>query len=219
MMSNLALAAPGGRGPVVGLRAVAAAVVLSVLLFGFPAVAQANLSWSTPVSIDTGNSLTGVACPSVRQCTAVGGMDEVTFNPASPGSPTVTPIAPGASLNSVACPSVSQCAAIVDGVGEVTFNPLSPGIPAPVVIDAGHALYSVACPSVNQCTAAVDGPQELTFDPASPGTPTPITVGTSPFKGLACASVSQCTAVGPRCADRHGDARQPRGRGARGGEA
>ena len=183
-----------GHGSVLGRLAGATVVVLSVALLGFPAAAQANLSWSTPVSIDTGSALTGVACPSVRQCTAVGGMDEVTFNPASPGSPTLTAIAPGASLNSVACPSVSQCTAVDTNGREVTFNPLSPGIPAPVVIDPGNALYSLACPSVSQCTAIDGAGREVMFNPAAPGTPTatPTTIGSdNDRKSIACPSVTK----------------------------
>ena len=87
---------PGSPGYVFTRLAGSAVVVVLLLLLVFPTIAQADLTSSTPVTVDTGIGLTSVACPAVSQCTAVGSVDEVTFNPESPGSPTVTAIAPGA---------------------------------------------------------------------------------------------------------------------------
>jgi len=66
-----------------------------VLLVGVPAPAQASLSFSAPSTVDrnAANRLRAVACPSASQCTAVDETgQQVTFNPASPGSPTPTAI-------------------------------------------------------------------------------------------------------------------------------
>ncbi|HEV3321387.1 MAG TPA: hypothetical protein VG147_04250 [Solirubrobacteraceae bacterium] len=157
--------------------------------------------------------LVGVACPSASQCTAVNAAgQEVTFNPASPGTP--TPITIDSlltttydSLTSIACPSVGQCAAIDAAGQEVTFNPASPGTLTPTTIDHHGAiepgvspvnfLVSVACPSSTQCTAVGYNGHEVTFNPASPSTASTMTVGSYQYsyKSVACPSITQCTAI------------------------
>ena len=189
-------------------------VVLMTVVAAFLAPAGAALASSepTPILVDGGNMLFGVACPSASQCTGVdyeGG--EVTFDPTAPGNPTRTTIDPSAAGQpaGVACPSTSQCTVVgFNGSGsvEVTFNPAAPGSPAPTTIGAGDnlTLYDssavVACPSTRQCTAIGSnfslGGQEVTFDPAAPGTPTPMTIDSDVVTAVACPSTSQCTAVG-----------------------
>lgn len=149
-----------------------------------------------------GNGLDSVACPSISQCTAVDGRGaEVTFNPASPGTPTPVVIDPGAKLADVACPSASQCTAVDFSGAEVTFNPTAPGTPTPVKVDSGGGLFAVACPSVSQCTAvggtATPAPVEVTFNPTAPGTPVPFTFNTPGgfLTVIACPTSSQCTAA------------------------
>ena len=67
----------------------------------------------TPTTIDAGNVLNGVACPSATQCTAIDNTGhQVTFDPASPGTPTPTTIDGGNLLIGVACPSATQCTAV-----------------------------------------------------------------------------------------------------------
>jgi hypothetical protein len=152
-----------------------------------------------PTSMMFGNQLTGVACPSTSQCTAVDiAGQQVTFDPASPGSPTPTTIDANTYLWSVACPSTSQCAAVDDYESghEVTFDPSSPGSPTPTANNGGVGMYSVACPSASQCTAVDNLGHEVTFDPASPGSPTATTIdGSNNLDSVACPSTSQCTAV------------------------
>jgi hypothetical protein len=63
-----------------------------------------------------------VACPSATQCTAVDGIgQQVTFDPASPGTPTPTPttIDPNSTLTAIACVSADECTAI-DATGHET---------------------------------------------------------------------------------------------------
>lgn len=130
----------------------------------------------------TTSSLFRVACPSVSQCTAVGGNgDAVTFNPAAPGSLAPTQIdsqaakstSPG--IAGVACPSVSQCTAVDYAGYETTFNPVAPAVPATFLLHQGAALWAIACPSAGQCTA-IAGPsghlatQVVTFNPLAPKT-------------------------------------------------
>jgi hypothetical protein len=184
-------------------------VVAAVLA---PAGAALASSGSTPVSVDGGNILFGVACPSASQCTGVdyeGG--EVTFDPTAPGNRTRATIDPSAAGQpaGVACPSTSQCTVVgFNGAGsvEVTFNPAEPGSPTPTTIGPGDnlTLYDsaavVACPSTRQCTAIGSnfslGGQEVTFDPTAPGALTPVTIDSDVVTAVACPSASQCTAVG-----------------------
>lgn len=121
--------------------------------------------------------VTGVACPSGSQCTAVDDAGrEVTFDPNAPGKPTPTsvtvyPLIFGG-LEGVACPSVTQCTAVEQDGREVTFDPAAPGSPTPVPIEDGVRLHAVACPSSKQCTAVDESGGEVTFDPNAPGSAT-----------------------------------------------
>jgi hypothetical protein len=164
----------------------------------------------TPVTIGNGMSIvTGVACPSTSQCTAVDTEgEEETFNPNSPGTRTLVPIVIGSPLNAIACPSTSQCTAVgseIDGSlnalagREVTFNPNSPGTPTPVTDSGGYGGYgllSVACPSTTYCVAVDGRGRAFEGNPASTGSWTinPIGGATS-LGGVFCTSPSQCVAV------------------------
>jgi hypothetical protein len=153
-----------------------------------------------------------VACPSHSECVAGNEAgQEVTFNPISPGKPTPISILPAgdrSGVAAIACPSVRQCTATLTlalngNADAVTFNPVSPRTTTPATFASGGSgpagnWRGISCPALNQCTA-VDGSAVVTFDPASPGTPTPtpIAVGVGGYVGaIACASPSQCTAVG-----------------------
>jgi hypothetical protein len=202
--ARVAAAVDGGR-VVAGARwrrqdalvRILATLVLAGVLLGSPGAAQAALSWSAPVSIDQQGLITSVACPSASRCVAVDeNGDEVTFDPASPGSPTPVAIDTGNSFDSVACPSLSQCTAVDYQGNELTFDPASPGSPTPVSIDGAAGLDAVACPSLSQCTTVDDQGNELTFDPTSPGSPTPVSIdGAARLDAVACPSLSQCTTV------------------------
>src|SRR5450756_2089546 len=99
-----------------------AAVLLAMFLVPLPGVAHAaaTLSWSAPIAVDHQGGrqgrlliLNSIACPTASQCTAVDKAgQEVTFNPASPGSPIPITIDSGNHPTSVACPSISQCTAV-----------------------------------------------------------------------------------------------------------
>jgi hypothetical protein len=165
---------------------------------------------SSPSTIFKTPGTVVVACPSHSECVAGNEAgQEVTFNPLSPGTPTPSSILPAGDRSGVAgiaCPSVSQCTATLTGsiysdVNAVTFNPLSPGTTTPVTFAGSGSSgpvpwWGISCPSPNQCTA-VDGSAVVTFNPASPGTPTPTAMaGSGYLDRIACASTSQCTAVG-----------------------
>ncbi|MGO9750540.1 MAG: hypothetical protein ACLP22_03305 [Solirubrobacteraceae bacterium] len=164
------------------------------------------------VPSDASEFLDGVSCPSTTQCTAVEqGLfgctsDEVTFDPASPGTPSTVAIDqvnpcpvvghfnPGPML-AVACPSTSQCVAVDSGGREVTFDPVSPGAPTPTTIDNGSGLNAVDCPSASECVTTDTAGREVTFDPATSGYAAPVAVDTHSLPKLACPSTSQCTAL------------------------
>jgi len=107
-----------------------------------------------PVPVDSYGSLTGVACPSTSQCTAVDDLgQEVTFDPVAPGSPSSVTIDSGASIAAVTCPSATECTA-VDNLGqEVTFSPAAPAGATPDQIPGADSLTSISCSSTTQCVA------------------------------------------------------------------
>jgi hypothetical protein len=166
-------------------------------------------------------TLTGIACPSQRQCTAVNSAgQELTFDPSSRRAPRPLPIEfahRSKFLDAVACPSVRECVAVDWHGTEVTFNPRAPGHPRAVEADRyGYAsgypvpsLTSIACPSVSQCTAVDNQGDFVTFDPAAPhlrddqSIDQPDDAYTNPpsLRAVACPSASRCIAV-----DSYGDA-------------
>lgn len=83
-----------------------------------------------------------IACPSVTQCTAVGGEDALTFNPRSPGTPSASAIDPGGYLQSVSCPIESQCTA-VDVEGREVTAAAGSGISGQVLDSKGVAMPEV----------------------------------------------------------------------------
>jgi hypothetical protein len=156
---------------------------------------------TTPVASGV-RFLLEVSCPSTARCTAVGGLNEVTFDPASPANPsssTIDPTAPG--VNALACPSASQCTAVGDG-SRVTFDPGAPGTPTPSTIDRSRPpLAGVACPSRSQCTAVDNQAHEVTFNPSTASASAPVSIENGlPLEAVACPSTSQCTALDAQAA-------------------
>ncbi len=160
------------------------------------------------VTVDSGNDLFDIVCPSATQCTALDAADqEVTFNPQAPGNPTpVTitnaPTGSGSGLRMISCPTITQCTATDSQYQETTFNPQAPGTPTPVLLEnsnGANGLNAIDCPSTSQCTAVDDEGRVLTFNPASPSGVTITHVVASGSGGLgsvACPSTSQCTGGG-----------------------
>ena len=118
-------------------------------------------------SIDSGDSLYGVGCSSVTQCTAVDGDGrEVTFDPMAPGSPTPTGIPGAKELLGVDCRSASACVA-VDETGD-GFVGNAPPICQPVQATAAEnvaAQVSFSCSSawVPSTYAVVSNPSHGTL--------------------------------------------------------
>lgn len=160
-------------------------------------------------TVDSGEDLFDITCPSATQCTALdAGDQEVTFNPQSPGSPTPVaidnaPTGSGSGLREISCPSSTQCTVTDSVYQEVTFNPQAPGSPTPVLLEnasGANGLNAIDCPSVSQCTAGDDGGRVLTFDPSSPASSVVITAaaprGGGGFESISCPTTSQCTGGG-----------------------
>jgi hypothetical protein len=181
------------------LLLVSAVVVCCVV----PATAHAATTfWSGPFAADTANdarTVTGVACPSATQCTAVDGFGtEMTFSPTPPTAATSAVVTPGIVLLAIACPSTSQCTAVgqgSDGSGvEVTFNPSSPGQPTPTPILAFGGLIGVECPTTTQCTAIDNFSEQVTFNPSSPFPTHEVTItqGFASPLAISCPDAIQC---------------------------
>ncbi|MGA2471783.1 MAG: hypothetical protein ABSG64_13965 [Solirubrobacteraceae bacterium] len=135
-----------------------------------------------------------IACPSARQCVAVGGgAFELTFNPTAPRRRHLKTIARLWALANIACPSLTQCTALgaplqgLSGMpGEATFNPVSPRSPVAATSDRYSDESTIACPSVRLCVAlstTLYNVQETTFNPASHGKPTRTTIANVGYFG------------------------------------
>ena len=140
----------------------------------------------------------------MRQCTAVGGERQFTFDPRPPGAVISTTLdgnlmpSGAAALTAVACPSVSQCTAVDNFGNEITFDPRARADGVPVSINRYSQLWGIACPAARQCTAAGAHGRVFTFDPTRPATATATVVGPPefPLVPVACPSSRQCTVVG-----------------------
>jgi hypothetical protein len=110
---------------------------------------------TTPVVLDPGHPLNGIACPGTGTCVAVSKAgNEDTFNPAAPnGGGTLTDIDPGyPPLTAVACPSPTDCVA-VDEVGHAIIG--DPNIPSSWTLGSAvgpqNFLDLIACGTAPSC--------------------------------------------------------------------
>ncbi|MGO9455830.1 MAG: hypothetical protein ACLP62_02110, partial [Acidimicrobiales bacterium] len=124
---------------------------------------------STPI-----DELTGVSCPDVSDCTAVGsnGTGAITFSVAggSLDGPTVV----GSGLfEGVDCVSANNCVAVNNNYGDDLYMVETDGSWSPVPVTGDHSdtypggwLSSVSCTSVSDCTAVGTGIYVITNTPA-----------------------------------------------------
>jgi hypothetical protein len=155
-----------------------------------------------------------ISCPSVSQCTAFGSGGATgeengavaTFDPSplAEGPRAVIDTHNGNEFTGT-CVSTALCVAgDVEGYA-FSFDPTSPGTPAAVPIDTGTVsglTGGFACPSSGECVALDPDGYAFVFNPAAlsvPGTKK-ISLGDSSseysYYAIACASATQCTAVG-----------------------
>ena len=177
--------------------------------------------------------LSGVSCPSVSQCVAVGeyydtaGSQQGLLLTDSGGSWTAAEaplpeIAPGEGwLSGVSCPSVAQCVAVGeyngDGVGVETMVLTDSGgswtaalAPVPPNSAGENTVSAVSCPSVLQCVAvghygpSTDGQMGLLLTDSggswtageAPLAANGANGGEGAVPGVSCGALSQCVAVG-----------------------
>ncbi len=193
-----------------GVRYALAAMLAAAIFAATAVAAQAKAA-----------TLTGIACPSATQCTAVNTAgQELTFKPGSTAKHRLHPIVFGPRfhfLDAVACPSARECVAVDRHGSEITFDPHAPGRPSAAEIDSvgygsGYgvpALTSIACVSSSQCTAVDNQGDFVTFNPAAlrhrdgQTIDTPDDAYTNPpsLRAVACPTRRRCIAV-----DSYGDA-------------
>jgi hypothetical protein len=161
----------------------------------------------TPDSGFDDDAIQGLSCPTTSQCTLDGtSPDAVTFDPSDltqeATSQTISNQSDVASLGPVLCPSTSQCISESDNAPTalLTFDPdgsagPSAGASAPGMNGFKDAIAcATAAPdtSSNACVAIAGGQLE----PFSPGSSPGSAAGPSSTEGVACASTSECVAVG-----------------------
>jgi hypothetical protein len=153
-------------------------------------------------------SLSGIACPSRTQCTAIeSGSTEVTFDPTT-GAVNSAGVADidttNNALTGIACVSITECTAVDGGGNEITFDPTtgqqkSGGFLSLEAVPA----TSVACLTISgssQCTMVDTSGNQVTFlpDPPNPEIDQNSPVLEDPgaaLQSVACPSATQCTAV------------------------
>jgi hypothetical protein len=159
----------------------------------------ASVSWSGPVTIDVGGSLSSVSCPSESLCVAVDreGNALSTGSPGSLATPwTKVGIDAGQQLSSVSCASASLCVAVDrHGRAFATSHPFG-GAWSERAIDGTTALTGVSCPTESLCVAVDEAGNVLvSSDPGSPEAIwTPSAAHGTALQGVSCAG-SSCFAV------------------------
>jgi len=172
------------------------APLTSLVTFSPAAPGGASVDSNFESNLGSPSTLEGVACASSTQCTAIDYSGyALTFNPASPGSPTPLNLNTSQTFN-VSCPATNECVVMAFGEAEQTFDPNGPApTTSRTVVDANF-IDDMTCPSTTQCTVVDDGGDEVTFNPLNPGSPTPVNIdSTRTVDGIACISTSECVAV------------------------
>lgn len=156
-------------------------------------------SWSLPVPVWAGGTLTGVSCASIRHCVAASASGvAVTYNGKKWGSPAKIG---SAATYRLSCPTTTYCGAIgasgTPGAPSVTatFNGLTwtPSLTHSTGSTADR-LLTLACPRAEHCTALNGNGQILKLARGHwiPGVQTLRPGATS----ISCPSTARCIAVG-----------------------
>jgi hypothetical protein len=179
------------------LSALLAAGALTPVL----AAAAAPISFSPLQTVDAGNALHAVSCPSTSLCVIGGGAGHllVSADPASSSYTTVQLANAGASLNAVSCPTASFCVA-VDGAGNayLSSDPSATNAASWTEdsdIDGnGAPLSAVSCASAAVCLAAGHDGAFVTTNAGDTWSQIAGTAAT-PLVGVSCPATSLCVAV------------------------
>ena len=203
---------PAARARNRRLRSGVIALILAAAGALAPAAAQAvaPLHWSTPPqTIDPGQSLSAIACPSENLCVAVdrdGQVLHTTSSPASPGPTWSSPheIDQGHALTALSCASEQNtlCVAVNETgavVASTNPNPTAGGAGTwqRTSIDS-QPLTGVSCPSTKLCVAVNQAGHALVSTNAGASNPTWTATdidGSNRLRSVACPSESLCVAV------------------------
>lgn len=152
-----------GAWPLGPLRVV---VIVTLSVWGLaalaagPARAGIVFSWSAPVPINHGSSLTAISCPSVTLCVALDTAGDLVTSTNPTGGSGAWVTFPGLvddfGLGSVSCPTATLCVATDSLTGEVlTSTDPTGGVGAwqGATVDNGDVLNGVNCPDASLCVA------------------------------------------------------------------
>lgn len=163
------------------------------------------LAWKV-VSVDAGNNVRGVSCPSAVLCVGVDNHGNVvTFDPAGPLNLAVTQIdtnPDGNRLNAIACPTTELCVAVGDqGVAITSTNPTGGASAWSSTVADSHfapTIVSVSCASTSLCVAS-DSNGLLVAGPAARHTLSVMRSGTGigsvTGAGIVCPSICSASYV------------------------
>ncbi len=145
--------------------------------------------WSA-ATIDQGQQLSAVSCPSAQFCVAVDqGGNAITLSAGGWGPPTSIASSP---LTSVSCPTTSFCVAVDQAGAAIT---LEQGVwQSPVPVDPSQDLVSVSCPSTQFCVAVDSVGNVVAFNGSSWGAPDAVDAGYEPT-AVSCANSTMCKVV------------------------
>jgi hypothetical protein len=157
------------------------------------------LVFSAPVSVGSGNTLNGVACPSTTFCIAVGarGQAVTSANPAGgSGAWDAADIDRTSKLTAVSCAGASVCVA-TDNKGQVVSRAGGSSAWKAVMIDAGRKLTGISCPAPKLCVAIDNGGGVLVSkNPAgAAGAWKRIAVSKHALVAVSCPSAKLCVAA------------------------
>lgn len=166
------------------------------------AAKSAGDGWSQPVTIDRGNELTSVSCPSARFCMAVDGAGNAfVFDGTSWSGP--QPVTPGNGLLGVSCTSATFC--LATGGDSVSIYRGSSWAESGPFASEGVTIGAVSCVSASFCAAMTLSPGATAgafvagvsiYNGASWSTPRNIGIKATLIDDVSCASSSFCVAVG-----------------------
>jgi hypothetical protein len=165
------------------------------------ALGAAPLSWSAPATIDPGQTLNAIACPSRGLCIAADSAGRVLAStaPASGGSSAWKPVASASSaIASLACASMTLCVAVDTGGHAIASStPAAAGSwTSPRSID-GTTVAAISCPSESLCVAVDQLGKALTStSPASSSQPWAVAaIDSGQLNSVSCSSTQLCVAV------------------------
>jgi hypothetical protein len=176
------------------------ALAMGASFLSGPAAAAPSLGWSVPATFDSGNTPSGVSCPSESQCVAIDSQGNVLSTPdptASHPSWSVVAKDEGKPLDAVSCVAGGPCVAVDDrgdalvasGSGATAWSP-----PAP--IDGGSRLTGVSCAGTSLCVAVNEEGDVLTSpSPGIGGWSVASVDAGHRLTGVSCSSQTMCVAI------------------------